>query len=69
MLDFEKKINSHLMSEINCYIVSTLNSDPTIANITFAIKERFRTSTDINAIQLDAMTLEYYCTFDALMIT
>jgi hypothetical protein len=64
-----RKLNSHLMSGINYDVIPTLNSDPIIANITFAIEERFRTSTDATAIQLGVMTLEYYCTFGALMVT
>ena len=43
--------------------------DTRVASITFAIKERFCTLVDANAIQLDFTALEYYCTFGALMIT
>jgi hypothetical protein len=38
------------MSGINYDVLSRHNSDPIIANVTFAIEERFRTSTDATAI-------------------
>ena len=42
--------------------------DTRVASITFAIKERFRTLVDANAIQFNVLTLEYYRTFSTLMI-
>jgi hypothetical protein len=48
-------------------IILTLK-DPRVACITFAIKERFRTLVDANAIQFNVLTLEYYRTFGTLMI-
>lgn len=48
-------------------IILTLK-DPMVACITFAIKERFRTLVDANAIQFNVLTLEYYRTFGTLMI-
>jgi len=48
-------------------IILTLK-DPRVACITFAIKERFRTLVDVNAIQFNVLTLKYYRTFGTLMI-
>ena len=42
--------------------------DTRVASITFAIKERFCTLVDANAIQFNVLTLEYYRTFSTLMI-
>ena len=48
-------------------IILTLK-DPKVASITFAMKERFRTLVDANAIQFSVLTLEYYRTSGTLVV-
>ena len=50
------------------YDILLTPKDTRVASITFAIKERFRTLVDANAIQFNVLTLEYYRTFSTLMI-